>query len=120
MADPKDRTSYETQDPMAPVPRYEFLNIIRDIDRIRTDGIAAKVGDELRVANLDKKVDDNIKDVNKRLEEKYMTKTQVADQFKIELSDYRFIKIILGVMGTGVIGLIFAVVQQYLINRGGA
>jgi len=117
MSNQKDRQQ-DVHNPLEPVPRYEFINMREDIARLRQESIDAKVADELRVANLDKKIDDGIKDINARLEDKYMTSKQVNDQFKIELSDYKFIKVILGVVAMGVLSLIFAVIQQYLINAG--
>jgi hypothetical protein len=113
-----DNSNRQNEDPTSSVPRYEFLEIKRELERFRKENSEAKLADELRIANVDKKVDDNVKDINSRLEDKYMTSRQVNDQFKIELSDYKFIKIILGVIGVGVVGLIFAVVQQWLINTG--
>lgn len=94
-----------------PVPRYEFenqmANALREIETVKQ----MKINDHNEFKT-------DIRSINERLEKSYYTKDGVRDQFKIELSDYKMIKAILITIGTAVLGLIFAVVQQYLINQG--
>ncbi len=94
-----------------PVPRYEFENqmenALREIETV--EQMKIKDHNEFKT---------DIRSINERLEKSYCTKDGVRDQFKIELSDYKMIKAILITIGTLVLGLIFAVVQQYLINQG--
>lgn len=94
-------------DPLEPVPRYEFDEAVR-----RMEGVKKEADD------IHKELQDDYKEINKRLEDNYYTKDGVRDQFKIELSDYKMIKAILTTIGVLVLGLIFAVVQQYIINQG--
>lgn len=90
-----------------PVPRYEFEEAKREMYAVRK-----KAEDDHTEFKND------IRDINKRLEENYYTKDGVRDQFKIELSDYKAIKAILVAVGLATLGLVFAVVQQYIINTG--
>lgn len=71
-----------------PVPRWEFDQLKKDVGEIEDR------------------------------EKTYVTKEFLGQQFKIELSDYKAIKIILGLVGAGVVSLIFALLQQFFTNLG--
>lgn len=95
------------QNPTDPIARYEFEEAKRTMENVQ------KSADDIH-----KEFKEDIRNINKRLEENYYTKDGVRDQFKIELSDYRAVKAILIAIALAVLGLVFAVVQQYIINIG--
>lgn len=97
----------KVNDPLEPVARYEFLEARKEMEVIKRSSDA-----------IHEELVSSVKDINKRLETSYHTKDGVRDQFKIELSDYRAVKAILVSIGLATLGLVFAVVQQYIINSG--
>lgn len=97
----------KNDNPLEPVPRYEFADSQRNL-------IAAKDAADKLLATQTKRIDD----VYIILNRDYYTKEGVRDQFKIELSDYKIMKIILGAVATAVLGLIVALILQFVINTG--
>lgn len=95
------------KNPTEPVPRYEFEELKRIVETARKE--SDDLGKEMR---------ESYKSINNTLSNSYYTKDGVKDQFKIELSDYRAVKGILIAVGFAVLGLVFAVIQQYIINKG--
>lgn len=76
------------KNPTDPVPRWEYEAL------------------EKRVGQIEER------------EKTYVTKEFLGQQFKIELSDYKTIKVILGIIGVSTVSLIFALLQQFFTNLG--